>query len=110
MLLFDDITSDVIITALRNADKETTETILSSLSQRSRRMVEAELKSPNDMITQADITNARRTIAQQAIKLAGEGKISLAADETAKGAEGSAPDSDQKAPEGDTKEAETPKE
>ena len=110
LLLFDDIPSDVIITALRNADKETTETILSSLSQRSRRMVEAELKSPNDMITQADITNARRTIAQQAIKLAGEGKISLAADETAKGAEGSAPDGDQKAPEGDTKEAETPKE
>lgn len=110
LLLFDDIPSDVIITALRNADKDTTETILSSLSQRSRRMVEAELKSPNDMITQADITNARRTIAQQAIKLAGEGKISLAADETQNGAEGSTPDSDKKAPEGDAKEAEKPKE
>ncbi|CAM1630486.1 MULTISPECIES: flagellar motor switch protein FliG [Bartonella] len=110
LLLFDDIPADVIITALRNADKETTETILGSLSQRSRRMVEAELKSPNDMITQADITNARRTIAQQAIKLSSEGKISLAADETANGAAGGAPDGDQKAPEGDTKEAEKPKE
>ena len=62
------------------------------------------------MITQADITNARRTIAQQAIKLASEGKISLAADETQNGAEGSTPDSDKKAPEGDAKEAEKPKE
>lgn len=88
LLLFDDIPSDTVIAALRNADQQTTETILSALSQRSRRMVEAELKSPNDMISQADITNARRTIAQQAIKLAGEGKISLAAEETENAAEG----------------------
>lgn len=87
LLLFDDIPADVIITALRGADEKITETVLSSLSQRTRRMVEAELKSPNDMITQADITTARRTIAQQAIKLSSEGKISLAADEQEDGAD-----------------------
>lgn len=110
LLLFDDIPSDVIITALRNADPQTTETILSALSQRSRRMVEAELKSPNDMISQADITNARRTIAQQAIKLADEGKISLAADETENTAEGEAKQADQGAAKGDEKKAAPPKE
>ena len=111
LLLFDDIPSDVIITALRNADKDTTETILSSLSQRSRRMVEAELKSPNDMITQADITNARRTIAQQAIKLAGEGKISLAADESANQAGGDAKSENNATPSADeAKGEEKPKE
>ena len=111
LLLFDDIPSDVIITALRNADNATVETILSSLSQRSRRMVEAELKSPNDMITQADITNARRTIAQQAIKLAGEGKISLAADESADQAGGDAKSENNAAPPADeAKGEEKPKE
>ena len=111
LLLFDDIPSDVIITALRNADSATVETILSSLSQRSRRMVEAELKSPNDMITQADITNARRTIAQQAIKLAGEGKISLAADESADQAGGDAKSENNAAPPADeAKGEEKPKE
>ncbi|WP_295895853.1 flagellar motor switch protein FliG [uncultured Bartonella sp.] len=110
LLLFDDIPSDVIITALRNADQQTTETILSALSQRSRRMVEAELKSPNEMITQADITNARRQIAQQAIKLAGEGKISLAADETENAAEGEAKQADQGDAKGDEKESTAPKE
>ena len=111
LLLFDDIPSDVIITALRNADSATVETILSSLSQRSRRMVEAELKSPNDMITQADITNARRTIAQQAIKLAGEGKISLAADESADQAGGDAKSENNATPPADeAKGEEKPKE
>ena len=111
LLLFDDIPSDVIITALRNADSATVETILSSLSQRSRRMVEAELKSPNDMITQADITNARRTIAQQAIKLAGEGKISLAADESENPAGGDAKSENNAAPPADeAKGEEKPKE
>ena len=111
LLLFDDIPSDVIITALRNADSATVETILSSLSQRSRRMVEAELKSPNDMITQADITNARRTIAQQAIKLAGEGKISLAADESENQAGGDAKSENNAAPPADeAKGEEKPKE
>lgn len=80
LLLFDDIPSDVIITALRGADKNIVDVILSSLSQRSRRMVETELKSPNDVLTQVDITNARRTIAQDAIKLANEGKITLTSD------------------------------
>lgn len=83
LLLFDDIPADVIITALRGADPSTTELILSSLSQRSRRMVESELASPNDMLSQSDITDARRTIAQAAIRLADQGTISLAGEEGA---------------------------
>lgn len=86
LLLFDDIPSDVIITALRGANRNMTEVILSSLSQRSRRMVEAELSSPNEMLTQSDITKARRSIAQNAIRLANDGKITLTSEkETTKG-------------------------
>ncbi|ABM45519.1 hypothetical protein X471_01170 [Bartonella bacilliformis str. Heidi Mejia] len=77
LLLFDGIAADAIITALQGADDLMKELILASLSQRTRRMVETELSSENQSIQQSDILNARRIIAQTAIKLSEQGTIDL---------------------------------
>lgn len=80
LLLFDGIAPDTIIKALRGADPALNSLILASLSQRTRRMVEAELSQPDDQLLQADILRARREIADIALRLADLGTISLAAE------------------------------
>ncbi|AQX20303.1 flagellar motor switch protein FliG [Bartonella sp. WD16.2] len=81
LLLFDKITADTVITALHGADDQMKDLILNSLSQRTRRIVEAELSSGNDSIQQEAIINARRSIAQTAIKLSEQGTINLLGEE-----------------------------
>lgn len=77
-LLCDGLPTDVLTIALRNADEMVKESILSSISQRSRRMIEAEL-SNNMRVRASDIDQARKSIATLALKMAAEGRIEIRA-------------------------------
>jgi len=75
--LFDGLPTDQVTNALRNADAQMVEAILSSLGARSRRMIEAELASASDNVSADDITRARRAIASAAIRMAQDGAFEL---------------------------------
>lgn len=75
--LFDGLPTDVVTLALRNAPKDMTEAVLSSLGARSRRMIESELEVPAEDIQSEDIANARRRIALSAVELAQKGVLEL---------------------------------
>lgn len=77
LLLFDDVQTEQIATALRGADAALQETVLSSLSARGRRMVESELAAEQGNITSQNIADARRAIARIAIDLSERGIITL---------------------------------
>lgn len=81
LLLFDEVQTEQIATALRGADTRLQELVLSSLSTRGRRMVETELGAEQGNITAQNITDARRTIARIAIDLSERGIITLDASE-----------------------------
>ena len=83
LLLFDEVQAEQIATALRGADTSLQELVLSSLSTRGRRMVEAELGTDQGNITAQNINDARRTIARIAIDLSERGIITLNASEDA---------------------------
>ncbi|GGA98214.1 flagellar motor switch protein FliG [Brucella endophytica] len=80
LLLFDEVQTEQVATALRGADPELQEMILSSLSTRGRRMVETELSAAQGNITAQNIADARRAIARIAISLAERGLIDIEAD------------------------------
>ncbi len=61
--------------ALRGAADELKENILSSISQRTRRMIEAELGAGG--AKPAEVEQARKSIAALALRMAAEGKIEL---------------------------------
>jgi flagellar motor switch protein FliG len=77
VLVFDGMTADVVTLALRGATPEMTESILSAVSQRTRRMIEAELSQGSEGIPVADIMGARKTIASTTVRLAREGAFEL---------------------------------
>jgi len=83
LLLFDDIQTEQITTALRGADTQLQELVLSSLSARGRRMVETELAAGPGNTTAQNIADARRAIARTAIALSERGLIDLEAEGTA---------------------------
>lgn len=76
LVLFDDVSVDIVTNALVGTEAELRETILSSLAARTRRMVEAELSSGRE-IDAREITGARRQIAALALRFAREGRIAL---------------------------------
>ena len=80
--IFDAIATDTLTMALREADPDLTEAILSSISQRTRRMIEADLKS-KIQVRAADISAARKMVVNRALQLSGEGKIELPSREQA---------------------------
>ncbi|RCS23961.1 flagellar motor switch protein FliG [Phyllobacterium salinisoli] len=80
LLLFDDVQTEQVTTALRGAEAKLQELVLSSLSARGRRMVETELSSGQGNITAQDIADARRAIARTAIALSERGVIDLEAE------------------------------
>ncbi|RCL02549.1 MAG: flagellar motor switch protein FliG [Candidatus Tokpelaia sp. JSC188] len=82
LLLFDEIPLDTVITALRDADTTLIALVLASLSQRTRRMVEAELATPDIGLSRDAIIRARREVASTALGLAQQGKINLDAERT----------------------------
>lgn len=74
--LFDQIPPERIIIALKQCDAGLKELILSSVAQRSRRMIESELSS-NVPSTQKDIIKVRRAIADTALEMAERGEIEI---------------------------------
>ncbi|MBV2144319.1 flagellar motor switch protein FliG [Falsochrobactrum sp. TDYN1] len=81
LLLFDEVQTEQIATALRGANVTLQEMVLSSLSTRGRRMVESELGAEQGNITSQNIADARRAIARIAIDLSERGIITLDAGE-----------------------------
>jgi flagellar motor switch protein FliG len=75
-LLCDGLSADVLTMALRGLEEETKESILASISQRTRRMIESEL-SDAGRAKPADIDQARKSIAALALRMAAEGRIEL---------------------------------
>ncbi len=75
--LLDGISTEIVTLALRGVPTGLAESILSAISQRSRRMVESELNSGSEGVPFEDVMRARKTIATTAIRMAGEGAFSL---------------------------------
>ncbi len=74
-LLCDGLSTEVLTLALREAGEDLKETVLSSISQRTRRMIESELSAGK--ARQTDIEQARKSIAALALRMAAEGRIEL---------------------------------
>ena len=75
-MIFDAVATDTLTLALRDALPDLTEAILSSISQRTRRMIESDLKS-KVQLRPVDIANARKKIVSEVLRLAGDGRIEL---------------------------------
>lgn len=75
--LFNDISGDIMTMALRGADGELCEAVLSAIGARQRRMIESDLAAGDTGVSTRDIAVARRTIAQEAIRLAGLDQLTL---------------------------------
>ena len=74
--LFNDLSSEVITMALKGASDQLKEAVLSAIGARQRRMIEAELggETPGGA---RDVAVARRSVTQEAIRLAANGTITL---------------------------------
>ncbi|WP_299866020.1 flagellar motor switch protein FliG [uncultured Hoeflea sp.] len=75
--LFNDISGDIITTSLRGANNELREAVLSAIGARQRRMIESDLASGEAGASAREIAVARRTVAQEAIRLAGLDQLTL---------------------------------
>ncbi|MCX7900198.1 MAG: flagellar motor switch protein FliG, partial [Methylocystis sp.] len=76
MVIFDQLPTERVIVALRGADTALREAVLPCLSARTRRMVEAELASPN-MPPKRDIVAAQREISAAVLRMAEQGLFEL---------------------------------
>jgi flagellar motor switch protein FliG len=81
-ILFDQVATDQVIMALRGADNLVRGAVLPSLGARVRRMVEAELASP-DLPPKQEIAKAQRAIANAVLKLSEQGLIDIGASDDA---------------------------
>jgi flagellar motor switch protein FliG len=77
VVLFDGLSTELVTLCLRGAAPEITESVLSSIGARARRMIEAELGQEVDGISAADVTKARRSVASTAIRMSLEGAFEL---------------------------------
>lgn len=84
--LFNDISGDIITTALRGAEPTLTESVLSAIGARQRRMIESDLSAGTAGVSTREIAVARRSIAQEAIRLAGLDQLTLREDAAAEAA------------------------
>jgi flagellar motor switch protein FliG len=75
-LLFDKISTEAVVTALRGTDPDFREPVLSAMASRSRRLVESELASPGSS-TAAEIAKARKLITDTVLKMAQRGEVEL---------------------------------
>jgi flagellar motor switch protein FliG len=78
--LLDKIPADRVGTALRGTAAEFRELVLSSLSSRVRKMIEQELNSGNP-VRAREVNEARRTITDLALEMAGRGEIEIRPEE-----------------------------
>ena len=74
LVLFDKVQTEQVMLALRGAEGELKELVLSSLGARARRMIEAELSSASPDVT-PDVIAARQAISQMALNLSANGNI-----------------------------------
>lgn len=74
--LCDGLPQELLTNALFKADKAVMEAVLSSLGQRTRRMIESEL-GDEVKIQENTVVQARKSIATLALKMAAEGQITL---------------------------------
>ncbi|MDF1630999.1 flagellar motor switch protein FliG [Mycoplana sp. MJR14] len=74
--LFNDVAGDIITAALRGTSMELREAVLSSIGARQRRMIESDLAG-GDPGNPREVAIARRSITQEAIRLAAAGQIQL---------------------------------
>ena len=81
--LFNDVSGDIITMALRGSGMELRESVLASIGARQRRMIESDLAAGDAGINPRDIAIARRSITQEAIRLAASGQIELKEKEAA---------------------------
>lgn len=82
VMLLNDMTADVLTMALRGASSQITECVLSAMSPRQRRMIESDLSAQPAGLNPREIAVARRTVAQEAIRLANSGQIVLKEENT----------------------------
>ncbi|MFC3072509.1 flagellar motor switch protein FliG [Shinella pollutisoli] len=75
--LFNDVSGDIITAALRGASMELREAVLSAIGARQRRMIESDLAAGDQGVNQREVAIARRSITQEAIRLAAAGQIQL---------------------------------
>ncbi|MCY1311747.1 hypothetical protein D9M70_620910 [compost metagenome] len=75
--LFNDVSTDIITMALRGSTGELRESVLASIGARQRRMIESDLAMGDAGINPRDIAIARRSITQEAIRLAASGQLEL---------------------------------
>ncbi|MCD2183445.1 flagellar motor switch protein FliG [Rhizobium sp. TRM96647] len=74
--LFNDVAGDIITAALRGTSMDLREAVLSSIGARQRRMIESDLAA-GDVGNPREVAIARRSITQEAIRLAAAGQIQL---------------------------------
>jgi flagellar motor switch protein FliG len=77
VMLLNDIAGDILTMALRGANNEIKECVLSSISPRQRRMIESDLSVQGATLNPREVAIARRAVAQEAIRLANAGQILL---------------------------------
>ena len=76
-VVFDKIPTERVVMALRGTDANFRDTVLSSLTSRSRRLVESELDAGGD-VPQKEIAKARRAIADLVLEMAQRNEIEIA--------------------------------
>lgn len=81
--LFNDISGDIITMSLRGSSMELREAVLASIGARQRRMIESELAAGDAGINPRDIAVARRSVTQEAIRLAAAGQLELKSNDAA---------------------------
>lgn len=74
--LFDQVTNERLILALKGTDKALRNVVLGALASRVRRLVEHELDG-GEPASQKDVLDARRAITDQALEMAARGEIEL---------------------------------
>jgi flagellar motor switch protein FliG len=79
-LLFDKLSTDLVVLALRGTDAEFREAALSAMAARSRRLVESELSAPS-ATPPAEIAKARKEVVKIVLALAQNGELELPSNE-----------------------------
>ena len=79
-LLFDKLSTDLVVLALRNTDAEFREAALAAMAARSRRLVEGELGTQTNA-KPADIAKARKEVVKIVLALAQKGELELPSNE-----------------------------
>lgn len=74
--LLEQVSIDVVATSLKGVNLVVKENILGSISSRTRRIIENEMENSGSL-TQKDINEARRSITDLALELAGRGEIEV---------------------------------